>query len=272
MIYSGSWQGFLIVGGGVLTALMLVELVKRLFTAEQLRDGHDVTGNLLAIVGTLYAVLLGLIVVDAMSRFERAMDNVQEESNCLADIYMLADRLPEPQRGRIHDTCRRYARVVVEQEWDLMALAKPSPDARRVAYTLTRSLDDFEPVSESHKSVYPMILEQVRELWDARRERINTAEYGIPVVEWVSLLLGAAVIIVFAGLFNAESERLRWFVTSMTALVIGLNLYLVALFGYPFAGELSVSDRPFAVDLAIFENRFEELPERNAGRRPSPPP
>jgi len=33
--------------------------------------------TVLSIVGTLYAVLLGLIVVDAMVRFERAMDEVQ---------------------------------------------------------------------------------------------------------------------------------------------------------------------------------------------------
>jgi hypothetical protein len=34
----------------------------------------------------------------------------------------------------------------------------------------------------------------------------------------------------------------------------------VWLFGYPFAGELKVSKRPFLVDIAIFESRYADMP------------
>jgi len=68
------------------------------------------------------------------------------------------------------------------------------------------------------------------------------------------------VTVIFAGLFNAENTNLQRLLTAMAALIIGLNLYLVSLFGYPFAGELSVSNRPFKIDLAIFDGRFNELP------------
>jgi dienelactone hydrolase len=34
----------------------------------------------------------------------------------------------------------------------------------------------------------------------------------------------------------------------------------VSLFGYPFSGELTVSSRPFATDIAIFEGRFDDKP------------
>ena len=103
MNYSGCWNGIVIVGGGMLAALAIVSMTRRLFTSAELRDGHEFTGALLAIVGTLYAVLLGLVVVDAMVRFERAMDGVQMESNSLADIYLLGARLPEPYRSGIRD-------------------------------------------------------------------------------------------------------------------------------------------------------------------------
>ncbi|MFM8708780.1 MAG: hypothetical protein ACKOHK_12070 [Planctomycetia bacterium] len=117
MEYSGCWNGIAIVVGGIVTALAVVAIARRLFSPEALRQGHDATGNLLAIVGTLYAVLLGLVVVDAMARFERAMEVVQLESNCLADVFILAERLPEPQHSRIKDLCRTYAEQVVELEW-----------------------------------------------------------------------------------------------------------------------------------------------------------
>ena len=98
---------------------------------------------MLSMVGTLYAVLLGLVVVDAMVRFERAIDGVQGESTRLADVFLLAERFPEPQQERIQDLCRAYAAEVVEREWPLMSMGRSSLAARRIALKLTRSIDDF---------------------------------------------------------------------------------------------------------------------------------
>jgi hypothetical protein len=87
-------------------------------------------------------------------------------------------------------------------------------------------------------------------------------------VEWFVLVVGGAVTVLFGGLFRAESVSLQRFLTSLAALLIGLNLYLVSLFGYPFSGELTVSSRPFEVDIAIFEGRFDGMPihPRERGR------
>jgi hypothetical protein len=254
MTYAGCWNGIAIVGGGVLAALALTRVTQRLFAADELREGHEFTGALLAIVGTLYAVLLGLVVVDAMVRFERAMDGVQMESNCLADIFLLGDRLPEPYRTRIREHCRTYARQVVELEWPLMERGRMSPDARMTALAISTSLGGFEPASEAEKIIYPSLLEQIRQLWDRRRDRAGTCESGIPAVEWVALVMGAGVTMFLGGLFQVGCGRLKVVVTVLTALVIGLNLYLVCLFGYPFAGELSVSNQPFVGDIALFDH------------------
>ena len=260
MIYTGTLNGLLIVGGGVIVSLLLVLLVRSRFKPEQLTRAHDATGNMLAVVGTLYAVMLGLVVVDAMVRFEKAIDVVQAESTCLADIYILSRRLPEPHRSRIHDACRAYAVAVVEKEWPLMAQGLVSVDARKAGLRILRSLDDFEPTTEAEKAIFPLIIEEMQTTWDHRRERVGTAEYGIPAVEWVALLLGAVVTVIFAGLFHVENFRLQMLITAMAALVIGLNLYLVSLFGYPYAGDLTVSSRPFRVDIGVFDGLFDETP------------
>ncbi len=260
MEFHGFVNGVAIIVGSIVSAIVLVAIVRKIFSKETLREAHDITGNLLSVVGTLYAVLLGLVVVDSLVRFERAVDVVQRESNVLADIFLLAGRLPENPRAPIQESCREYARAVVEDEWPLMRKGHASMAARKTAFELTKKLDGFEPSTEAQKAVYPMILEQIRELWDCRRERVGTAEYGIPAVEWFVLLLGGGVTVLFAGLFRSQSVSLQRFLTTLAALVIGLNLYLVSLFGYPFAGELTVSSRPFQVDLAIFEGRYENVP------------
>jgi hypothetical protein len=260
MDYTGCWNGIAIVVVSIAIALAVVAATRRCFRPEDLRDAHASTSTLLAIVGTLYAVLLGLIVVDAMARFDKACECVQMESNCLADVFLLADAMPEPYRGRIRDNCRVYARQVVELEWPKMERAQMSVEARMTAMALARSLDGFEPMTEAQKIVYPALVEQIRQLWDRRRDRAGDAEYGIPTVEWAALVVGAVVTVFLGSLFHVNSWQLQCVVTAMTALVIGLNLYLVCLFGYPYAGELSVASRPFKIDVAIFEGAFDRAP------------
>jgi len=260
MEFHGLGTGIVIILTAVATAIAVVALGRTLYPKDKLQQAHELTGNILSVVGTLYAVLLGLVVVDALVRFEHAIDVVQEESNSLADIFLLAEALPEQQRAPIREACKTYARRVVELEWPLMARGRASVEARQTAFTIIQGLRGFEPATEAQKAVYPMILEQMRELWDCRRERIGTATGGIPLVEWFVLIAGAAVTVLFAGLFSARSVSLQRFITALTAVIIGLNLYLVHLFGHPFAGDLTVSSRPFAVDIAIFEGRFTNEP------------
>ncbi len=102
------------------------------------------------------------------------------------------------------------------------------------------------------------------------RDRGGTALYGIPVVEWVALILGAVVTVFFAGLFSVGNGRLQMVITGLTALVIGLNLYLVCLFGYPFAGELSVSSRPFKVDIDVFSGMYDARPAHDGEQHSGP--
>lgn len=264
MVYELSISSVALLGGGILAALALVAMIRRWFPAETLRAAHVATGTMLSVVGTLYAVLLGLVVVDAMVRFERAMEKVQQESNSLADIFLLADRFPEPQRSRIRELCRTYAQQVVDLEWPLMACGQMSVEARRTGLAIAKGLDGFEPTTESQKLVFPLILEQARQLWDLRRDRATSVQFGIPAVEWVTLIIGAVVVVFFVGLFRVEPAGLQAMLTGFAALVIGLNLYLLALFGYPFAGDLSVSKRPFLLDIGIFEGQFQSGPAHPA--------
>ena len=63
MEFHGFTTGLTIILGGIVASFVLVALVRRLFSTQTLGQAHDVTGNLLSVVGTFYAVLLGLVVV-----------------------------------------------------------------------------------------------------------------------------------------------------------------------------------------------------------------
>lgn len=260
MVHSGITYGLIIVGGSVLAALLVVELFRRLFSPADLEKASGLIGSILAIVGTFYGILLGLIVVDCLTRFEKSIDSVRAESNCLADIFLLAERLPAPYGERVRGLCRRYALLVVQKEWPLMEQGSMSMEARKTAVELFRGLHDFEPATEAEKAIYPVVLDLERQLWDNRRERAHAVEFGIPAIEWAALILGSVATIVLVGLYASEHIGIQRFSVSMAAAVIALNLYLVLLFGYPFAGELYVSRRPFEIDIDIFDGVYDSSP------------
>ena len=118
--------------------------VRRKIQPETLKACHEVGGYLLAVTGTLYAVLLGLIVVDAMSVFQEAHKTTVQEANALTDVMLLARRLPEAPRQRILHLATSYVDLVVGKEWDEMGRGRDLPEAQPTALDLFDTVLVFE--------------------------------------------------------------------------------------------------------------------------------
>jgi hypothetical protein len=118
-----------------------------------------------------------------------------------------------------------------------------------------QSLIDFEPKTENEKALYPQMVSEAREFWQHRQARISMAERGIPFVEWLALIAGAVVIVIFSYLFGLENIWIQILMTSMISLVISLSLTLILLFATPFRGDLSVQSAAFNA-LDYIKNRI----------------
>jgi amino acid transporter len=237
----------------VLASVGGVFIVRKHPFLDRLRPYHDVSGNIFSVAGTLYAVLLGLVVVDAMQTFQTARLTVERESEALSNLFMMAHRLPEEQAHRIEKLCASYAREVSEQEWPLMTEGKVLETSRTLTRDLLQAIAGIEPDTDNLKAIYPVMLEQSVELRNQRRMRTSLATYDLPAIEWVVLCAGAVMTVVFTYLFRLDSLRVQVIMTGMIALLIALNLYLVVLFARPFSGDLHIDPGPFLTDLRIFE-------------------
>jgi hypothetical protein len=220
---------------------------------DMLMENHEVGGYMLSVVGTMYAVLLGLVVVDAMTRFQEARTIVEQEANSLADVFVLSRRFPEDKQKRIESLCLAYVTEVVQVEWPMMDQAQKSSKARRMCFDLIHEVIDYEPVTESQKAVYPLAVESVCNLWENRRCRTNISDNGMPVEEWVVLGLGAVVCTAFAYFFGLRNLKAQIIMTALCSTLIALNLFLVLMFGYPFSGDMKIKPDALYVDQQIFK-------------------
>lgn len=239
--------GFTLITLVVVGSVILQHAFKRRMGSQTIKALHEVGGNYMTSVGTLYAVLLGLIVVDASSKFNEAKNNTQNEANALYEVYTLADRMPAKPRQMIRSTIHRYSKEVMDNEWELMSRDESSQTARDLFRTLLEEIKAIEPVTENQKAIYQTLLTSFISALEFRRGRLNFSEYSIPIIEWFSLISGGLITIVFTFFFALDNHRIQGLMTAMVAFVLAVNLYLAYLFSTPYAGSLNLPTDAFFV-------------------------
>ena len=74
--------------------------------ADSRQQHNDVAGFIYAALGVIYAVLMALVVIAVWEEYGAASDTVEQEANAAADIFWLADQLPEPRGTHVQELVR----------------------------------------------------------------------------------------------------------------------------------------------------------------------
>jgi len=234
--------------------------VRRFVGLEKLRSYHEVAGYLLQVIGTLYAVVLGFVVVDAMTHLQDARTTVEQEANSVANIFLLADGFKSELRRDIQSHCRGYVEAVVGEEWPEMRHHKFSEKAVFHAWKLWHGITHIKPVDDGEVSLHQTMVEQIGQLSDARRLRLVMSMHGVSPVMWVALIAGGVFTVAFTYFFGMESLRTQMLMTVLIVVSLSLNVFLVELFGNPFSGDVAVHPDAFVFDLRIFD-RYQKVCE-----------
>jgi hypothetical protein len=236
----------------VLVAVAGLVLVQRLVPPERREGQNDVAGFIFAVLGVAYAVLLAFVVIAVWQDYKTAQTNVESEAHELAGVYFLASQLPEPDRTRIQDLARTYARVVVEEEWPMMAGGQTSPRADSLLRRLTSKILEFDPHTEGEQVLYESGLKQLHDAADARRSRLLEVREGIPDLLWVVLVVGGVITVCFTYLFGLKSNLAHALMVAALTLVICGILFTIGEFNNPFSGVVEIRPEAFKEVLDSF--------------------
>jgi Protein of unknown function (DUF4239) len=212
-------------------------------------------------LGVIYAVLLALVLIAVWEEYELASETVEQEANAAADIFWLADRLPEPRGTHLQELVRSYAEEVVHREWPLMEQGRTplmrqergTPAGWTLIDEIRQNIQNFEPRTQAEEQLYAEGLDQVDTLSDARRMRLVAAEEGVPAVLWSVLVFGGIAAVSFTYLFGLESTWAHRLMVGTLAAVIGLVLFTVGAMEYPFSGGARIGTEAFELILERFE-------------------
>ncbi len=247
--------GFLVMFAVSAVAVGGMLVIRRLVGVETLKSFNEVAGNSFQVVGTFYAVLLGLIVVDAMTNMADLRGIIEHEANAVADVYILSRGLPEPEQKKIRALAVSYVDTVIDDEWEAMKKGQISTKAIGHVSGLWNVLIDFKPTADDQKDIRQMSLDRVSELGDSRRARLIASAHGVSTELWTVLLIGGVLTLSFSYFLGLSSVVGQALMTVVIASTLALNVYLVFLFGYPFSGAYCVQPDGFVVDRVMFKLR-----------------
>ncbi len=264
----GAWTlGILVVVGGTLGSVFGMLWVRKIFHITKLQSHHEVAGYLLSVIGTLYAVLLGLIVVDVQSKYQQAQLMAETEANAAADMFLLGQALASPARDKLSDSIGEYVDVVLEKEW--------GQEVPRASFTegsvvplrkVWQTLGSYEPVTNREVACYSSMLTTLGQLADARRFRVVSTRGGISEILWGVLIVGGICTVLFTYFFGVENAFAHVAMTALVSLCLSLNMMLVVLFSNPYRGDLKIQPDGFRYDQKMIQTFQKERADRKAAQ------
>ena len=245
---------FAIVSGAAVAAVCIAGLLlaKRIINLKS-GDHHAVAEPLLAVVGTLFSVLLGFLVVGTMNGYEDARTKVNQEAQYLADVFRFAKGLQDLPRHELRNTCRAYCKTVSEEEWPDMEKNQNCPHAWQLYYQLWDECLSVTPADQRESNIQQAMLGSMQGLGESRRSRIAILRRSIPPVLWLVMIGGCLIVIIFTYFFVIESVVLHSVMTGMVAISLYLIIFLLTLYDNPFAGYLKLTPIPFEVNQKLFD-------------------
>lgn len=233
-------------GGIIFVVISAVLSVVGLYFATHFLDPnlrkkcHDVAGFTFNIVGVLYAVLLGFMVVEVNNRYNAIAQDVVREATVMLQLYRNAELFPQESRDEIRKSLRNYARLVYEEEWDRMSLYQESEHGYDHLLHLWREYYKIDPKTEKERIWLTESVAKMNALADARVIRMHNSNDSLGGMMWSLLIMGALITIFFMYFFHIDSFYFHALLTALLTGIVSFMLFLILSMDSAFSGYVHI--------------------------------
>jgi Protein of unknown function (DUF4239) len=212
-------------------------------------DTKDVVKLGIALIATMAALVLGLLIASAKSTYDTRRNQLLQVS---ADIILL-DRVLANYGAETKDAraiLQRSVAAAIEQFWPATGDRPATPDRRASSVeALVDKIQQLSPKSEAQRFLQNQALMMVLDLGRTRVLMFEQLDSSIPVPFLVVLVFWLAIIFASFGLFAPRNATViaAFFVC---ALSVSGAIFLILELDRSFEGLLQVSSTPLRAALA----------------------
>jgi len=247
-----TFENIIVVLACTLAPLPFLWLLNHFWPSALRREHNEIIGWQVGVLGTTYAVIMGFMLYAVWTSYQDATINAEAEANCLVSVYRLADGLPSPQRDQVHQLSRRYADIVIGEEWPVMHEGDLSLSGQDTIHELWTTVMQAKPTSFGEETSMHLTLDEISQMTEHRRVRQLEGQSKLPRILWVLLIVGGAITTLSSCLFGIENFKLHCIQVVSLALMLSLILVAIADIDRPFQGTVHITPRGFERARATF--------------------
>jgi hypothetical protein len=228
-------------------------LVRRKYSAEVLKENHEVAAIIFNAFGLFYGVLVAFVVFATWNGYDEATKNLQLEASEALDIFHSAEAFPDSPRKIIQQGVRDYLAGVYNDEVPKMAEGDLSVYSGGAHTPLRLLFSQIDATSIPNRELYGESLRCLNNLAQYRRLRIFAGNDTVPPVIWLVLLVGGVFAVCYTFFFGMKNIRAQYLITTTLTVMLTSILFLIYVLDHPFTGTSRVSLQPLRQAMATVE-------------------
>ena len=254
------WIGTIAIIVVVLISVIIQLISNRWFSDDDFDRIQNVGGIYMTAVGTLYSVVLGMMLVDASDDFSNARKCIEKESSALIKAYAISSEMPDGYRSKMVLSISEYTNYITTFEWNKMPHNEIREETRSMITKIWYSIKNVEPETEYQKALYPLLLQSYDDVLENRNGMMSYSNYTLTWIEWFCLSAGGALMIVFTLFFSVRNKVAHAVMTGMVAFMVSINLYAVYILSNPYSGFMEIPTE----NLKVLSAYIKEAKDREA--------
>jgi len=226
-------------------------LVRKKYSAEVLKENHEVAAIIFNAFGLFYGVLVAFVVFVTWSGYDEATKNLQMEASEALDIFHIAAAFPDAPRQTIQRGVKDYLDGVYNDELSKLAEEDLQLYSGGAHNSLKMLFAQVDASSIPNRELYGEALKCLNNLAQYRRMRIFAGNDTVPPVIWLVLLVGGVFAVSYTFFFGMKNIRAQYLITTTLTALISSILFLVYVLDHPFTGTSRVSLEPLREAIAV---------------------
>jgi len=234
-------------------ALAGLHMVRKKYSAEVLKENHEVAAIIFNAFGLFYGVLVAFVVFVTWGGYDEATKNLQMEASEALDIFHNAEAFPDTPKKIIQQGVRDYVAAVYNDEVPKMSEGDISLYSGGAHATLRVLFAQVDANSIPNRELYGESLRCLNNLAQFRRMRIFAGNDTVPPVIWLVLLVGGVFAVSYTFFFGMKNLNAQYLITTTLTATITSILFLVYVLDHPFTGTSRVSLAPLREAMAAMQ-------------------
>ena len=189
----------------------------------------------------LYGLVAALTAVSVWTRHSQVSDIVSSEATAIASLWRDLGGYPQRERDAMREVLRGYTNQIIQEAWPEQRQGRiPRAGVEWMDRFLAQLLV-FEPTSESQKLLHAETLSAFNRMHEARRQRLDAVNSGLPGVMWFVLLPGAMGCLLLSLFFPIEDARFQAILVAGLAGFVAMVLFVIISLDRPFHGAMAIT-------------------------------